>query len=75
MEKQIRDHYNGRKNSLEKANGQLHAQIWRSEDAMERARREIDANMRQIREADTAMRRMFPISNTKYNKQNKSWTA
>ena len=54
MEKQIRDHYNIRINLSKEANGQLHAQIWRSENATERAalQCEIEANTRRIREAE-----------------------
>ena len=54
----VREHYTRRLRALSAANGGLHARIWRSRVADERTalRREIEANMRRMRETQYLMR-------------------
>ena len=54
----VRVHYTRRLRTLSAADGSLHARIWRSENDHERMtlRREIEANMRLMRETRYLMR-------------------
>ena len=54
----VREHYTRPLRTLSAANGGLHARIWRSESADERMalRREIEANMRRMRETQYLIR-------------------
>ena len=57
----VRDHYTRRLRKLYASNGRLHARIWGSENADKHMtlRREIEANMRLMRETQYIMRRFI----------------